>query len=141
MPKTQASYDPTLRERVLPRIGAARIASVEQVDVRRFVADRAKAGDEPGTIRNTLNVLRLVLGVAVSSGAIRANPCTAVRMPRSTRSQMLFLEPAEILELADPITPAYRGLVLSATPVPHSSSPRAPTRRPAWSGSVIPPSR
>lgn len=113
-PKTQASYKSILRKRVLPTFGAAPIASVEQVDVRRFVAERARAGDEAGTIRNTFNVLRLVFGVAVASGAIRANPCTGVRMPRSTRSEMLFLEPAQVLELADAITPSHRTLVLVA---------------------------
>jgi len=113
-PKTQASYESILRKRVLPVFGTARIASVEQVDVRRFVAELAKSGDESGTIRNTFNVVRQVFGAAVASGAIRANPCTGVRMPRSTRSEMLFLEPAEVLALADAINPAFRTLVLVA---------------------------
>jgi integrase len=113
-PKTQVSYESILRGRVLPVFGAARIASVEQIDIRRFVAELAKVGDEPGTIRNTFNVLRLVFGAAVASGAIRANPCTGVRMPRSTRTEMLFLQPEEILELANAITPAFRTLVVFA---------------------------
>jgi integrase len=113
-PRTQASYESILRKRVLPVFGEARIAAVEQVDVRRFVAQLARGGDEPGTIRNIFNVLRLVFGAAVASGAIRANPCTGVRMPRSTRTEMLFLEPEQILELADAITPAFRTLVLVA---------------------------
>jgi hypothetical protein len=68
-PKTQASYASILSGRVLPVFGRARIASIEQVDVRRFVAELSHNGDEPGTIRNTFNVLRLVLGTAVGSGA------------------------------------------------------------------------
>ncbi len=43
-----------------------------------------------------------------------ANPCTGVRMPRSTRAEMLFLEPEQILALADSITPAFSTLVLVA---------------------------
>src|SRR5204863_7898763 len=74
-PKTQASYESILNKRVLPVFGNARIAAIEQVDVRRFVAELVKAGDEPGTVRNTFNVLRLVLGTAVGSGAVRVNPC------------------------------------------------------------------
>ncbi len=113
-PKTQVNYESILRKRVLPVFGKARIAAIEQVDVRRFVAQLAEAGDEPGTIRNTFNVLRLVFGTAVGSDAIRANPCTGVRMPRSTRAEMLFLQPDEILRLEAATTPAYRTLVVFA---------------------------
>lgn len=113
-PKTQASYASILRTRVLPEFGPVRIAAVEQVDVRRFVAALADAGAEPGTIRNTFNVLRLVFGSAVSSGAIRSNPCAGVKMPRSVRSEMLFLTPAEVIDLAEGISPRYSVLVLVA---------------------------
>lgn len=113
-PKTRASYESILNRRVLPRFGPARIGAVEQVDVRRFVAELVESGDEPGTVRNTFNVLRLVFATAVGSGAIRVNPCTGVRMPKSKRSEMLFLEPAQILDLADAITPPFGTLVLFA---------------------------
>jgi integrase len=113
-PKTTAGYESILRNRVLPVFGETRVSAITQLDVRRFVADLAAAGDEPGTIRNTFNVLRLVFGTALGSGAIRTNPCAGVRMPRSTRDEMLFLQPEEILRLADAITPAFRVLVLFA---------------------------
>ncbi len=113
-PKTQASYESILRRRILPRFAGARIAAIEQVDVRRFVAELAQAGDEPGTIRNTFNVLRLVFATAVGSGSIRTNPCQGVRMPKSRRQEMLFLDPEQLLALADAITPRYRALVLLA---------------------------
>jgi integrase len=77
-------------------------------------AELVSAGSEAGTIRNTFNVVRLVFGAAVDSGAIRANPCTGIRMPKSTRSEMLFLEPEQIVRLADAITPAFRTLILVA---------------------------
>jgi integrase len=113
-PKTQASYESILNGRVLPTFGKARIAALEQVDVRRFVAELVQEGDAPGTVRNTFNVLRLVFGTAAGSGAIRVNPCSGVRLPRSVRSEMLFLEPHEILRLADAITPAFSTLVTFA---------------------------
>jgi integrase len=113
-PKTQVSYESILNRRVLPKFGAARIGAIEQVDVRRFVAELVDAGDEPGTVRNTFNVLRLVFGTAVGSGAIRVNPCTGVRLPKSKRSEMLFLEPSQILDLADAITPPFGTLVMFA---------------------------
>ncbi|HEV2368326.1 MAG TPA: site-specific integrase [Acidimicrobiales bacterium] len=113
-PKTQQTYESILRNRVLPVFGQARIAAVDQLDVRRFVAELASAGDEPGTIRNTFNVLRLVFGAAVGSGAIHSNPCTGVRMPRSEHQEMHFIGPDGILRLANAIEPHYRTLVLFA---------------------------
>jgi integrase len=113
-PKTQVSYESILRSRVLPVFGNARIAAIEQVDVRRFIAELNKAGDQPGTIRNTFNVLRLVMATAVGSGAIRVNPCTGVRIPKSSRDEMLFLTPEEVLALARAITEDFRVLVLFA---------------------------
>ena len=113
-PKTHATYESILRSRVLPAFAKSRIAAIEQIDVRRFVADLANAGDEPGTIRNTFNVVRLVFGTAVSSGAVRVNPCTGLRMPKSPRKEMLFLTAEQVLDLADAIAPAYRLLVVFA---------------------------
>ena len=98
----------------LPTFGKAKIGAIEQVDIRRFVSDLSKRGAAAGTIRNTFTVLRLVFGTAVASGAIRVNPCTGVRMPRSPRIEMLFLTPDEILTLANAITPRYRVLIIFA---------------------------
>ena len=113
-PKTLAGYESILRRRLLPRFATTPVDALDQLDVRRFVADLAAAGDAPGTIRNTFNVLRLVMGTATGSGALPTNPCTGVRLPRSRRQEMLFLEPPQLLALADAIAPRFRSLVLVA---------------------------
>ena len=113
-PKTRAGYESNLRRRVLPRFAGVPVAAVEGLDVRRFVAELAEAGDAPGTIRNTFNVLHLVFATALESGALRTNPCRGLRLPRSRRQEMLFLEPPQLLSLADAITPRYRALILVA---------------------------
>jgi integrase len=113
-PKTLAGYESILRSRLLPRFATTRVDAITQLDVRRFVAELVDAGDAPGTVRNTFNVLRLVVATAAGSGALPTNPCTGVRLPRSRRQEMLFLEPPQLLMLADAITPRYRALVLVA---------------------------
>ena len=113
-PKTKVGYESILRHRLLPRFGGMAVGAIGQLEVRRFVAERAEAGDAAGTIHNSFNVLRLVLSTALGAGAIRANPCRGVRMPRSPRQEMLFLQPAQLVALADAITPRYRALVLVA---------------------------
>lgn len=113
-PKTRVSYESILQRRVLPAFGHRDIGTVTQIDVRRFLASLAADGDEPGTIRNTFNVLRQVFVTAAGSGAIVLNPCRGVRLPRSTRSEMLFLSPDDINRLAGAITPWFRTLVVFA---------------------------
>jgi integrase len=113
-PKTRAGYESILQHHVLPVFAAARIAAVEQVDIRRFVAELAHSGAAPGTIRTVFNVLRLVFATAAGSGAIKVSPCKGVRLPRSERDEMLFLAPEQIVRLARAITPPYGTLVTFA---------------------------
>lgn len=80
-PKTQAGYESILCRRILPYFAGVPIGGVHQIDVRGFVAGLAQTAEEPGTVRNTFNVLRLVFATAVTSGAIRSNPCEGVWMP------------------------------------------------------------
>jgi hypothetical protein len=68
--------------------------------VLAFVADMQREGVAAGTIRNIRDVLRLVLGLAVKSGALKANPVTDVEVARATRTEMIFLEPHQIMALA-----------------------------------------
>ena len=110
-PKTRAGYESDLRVHVLPVFGDLPIGSIQQVDVRRFVADLAATGAAPGTIRNARKVLRLVLAAAEGSGAIRGNPCNGVRVPASPKAEMAFLTADEVEALARAIDPRYSTLI------------------------------
>jgi len=110
-PKTRAGYESDLRVHVLPVFGERAIGSIQQVDVRRFVADMLSAGSAPGTVRNARKVLRLVLATAEGSGAVRGNACNGVRVPASPKADMVFLGPEEIEALARAIGPRYDTLV------------------------------
>src|SRR4051812_34885795 len=65
----------------------------------------------PGTVRSARKVLRLVLGTAVESGAIKANPCDGVRIARSDPEEMQFLTMDELLRLADAMKRPEYGLL------------------------------
>ena len=110
-PKTRAGYETDLRVHVLPVFKERAIGSIQQVDVRRFVADMIAAGAAPGTVRNARKVLRLVLATAEGSGAIRGNPCNGVRVPASPKADMVFLDPDEVERLARAIEPTYATLI------------------------------
>lgn len=110
-PKTRAGYATDLRVHVLPVFADLSVGSIQQVDVKRFVADMLAEGAAPGTVRNARKVLRLVLGTALGSGAIRANPCDGVRVPASPKTDMVFLAPEQVEALAQAIEPEYATLV------------------------------
>ena len=110
-PKTRAGYESDLRVHVLPAFGNRPIGSVQQVDVKRFVADMVAAGSAPGTVRNARKVLRLVFATAEGSGAIRGNPCNGVRVPPSPKADMVFLTAEEVEGLAAAIDSRFSTLV------------------------------
>lgn len=110
-PKTRVGYASDLRVHVLPTFAGRAVGSIQQVDVRRFVADMVANGAAPGTVRNARKVLRLVLNTAEGSGAIRSNPCNGVRVPASPKVEMVFLSAEEIEALAAAIDPRYATLV------------------------------
>lgn len=109
--RTRAGYVAALRTHVLPVFGELPIARIEQVDVRRFVADMIAGGAAPGTVRGARKVARPVFASAVGSGAIKVNPCDGVRVPRSDRHEMIFLSTAHVEALAESITPPYGVLI------------------------------
>lgn len=109
--KTQVDYEAALRNHVLPVFEKRSVASIQQVDVRRFIAAMTDAGAGPGTVGAARKVLRLVLNTAAGSGAIRANPCDGVRVAHSPKEPMLFLTAEEVERLASTITAPYGTLV------------------------------
>ena len=85
-----------------------------RTDVACFVAEPSASGIGPGTVRSIVSVLRLVFATALGAGAVTENPAVGVRLPRSGVSEILFLEPEQVVALADAIESRYRTLVLFA---------------------------
>jgi integrase len=99
-PKTRAGYDGILRTRLLPRFGPRGLASIQPVEIRRFIADLQADGIAPRTIRNTYRVLHAVMGSAVENRRIGQNPCVGVSLPAARRRDMLVLTAEQVEQLA-----------------------------------------
>ncbi len=84
-PKTRVDYETMLRVHVLPAFGERTVGSIQQGDVRRFIAAKVSSGAAPGTVRGARKILRLVLATAQAEGAIRARRGISPTLPR-TRS-------------------------------------------------------
>src|SRR5437763_8856651 len=103
-PSAIRSYESSLRTRILPELGAARLCAITRVDVQDF-ADRLQAeGLDPSTIRNTLMPVRAIFRRAVSRGAVAVNPTTGLELPavRGRRDRVAAPEEARQLIAAAP---------------------------------------
>jgi integrase len=103
-PKTRESYESIVHRHLLPRFAATPIAAIDYPCVLAFVAGLQRQGLGAGTVRTIRDVLRLVLGLAVRSGAFKVKPVTDVEVSRTNRSEMIFLDPDQIMTLADEVT-------------------------------------
>ncbi len=102
--KTRAGYESILHAHVLPAFADRRVARIDQPAVKAFLAEMVASGAAPGTIRSIRQVLRLVLETAVGAKALAANPCDGVKLPRSAKAEMHFLNEDEVEDLAAAIT-------------------------------------
>ena len=103
-PKTYVGYESSLRNHVLPVFANRPIADITYRECKAFVDGLLRRGLAPGTAGEARKILRLVLGEALRSDAIRRNPADGLRIPRGTRQEMVFLDPAQVIRLATEIT-------------------------------------
>ena len=114
-PRTRSGYEQILRTHLLPEFGHVPIREITPARVQHFVSCLSQRR-EPGTVRNVYACLHNALNTAVRLRMIPTNPCVGIRLPRSQREEMLFLNPAEIQLLATAI----------AEPRPPSDKKHAP---------------
>lgn len=110
-PKTRESYESIVSKHLRPKFGSAPIAAIDYPAVLSFVAELRDAGCAAKTVRNVRDVMRLIFQLAVRSGAIKTNPVVDVKVARTSRAEMVFLEPEQIMDLAGEVTkppPRYR---------------------------------
>ena len=110
-PKTRESYESIVNKHLVPRFARVPLGAIDYPVVLAFVADLQGAGLGSGTVRNIRDVLRMVLRLAVRSGAIRSNPVTDIKVARGRHAEMVFLDVEQIMKLACEVTappPRYR---------------------------------
>ena len=102
-PKTRQSYEAILSNHLLPAFENTPIAAIDHPRVLAFLADLSTQRGA-GTVKNTRDVLRMVLRLAVMSGAIKTNPVEGARAPRKPHQEMVFLTADQVMTLAEEIT-------------------------------------
>lgn len=97
-PSTRARYEGILTKHVLPRWGRVPLGKISHADVAEWVSGIRLA---PASVQYVHRVLALVLELAVRDGRISRNPAVGVRLPKTTRSEKVFLPRPKVFALAD----------------------------------------
>lgn len=108
---TRRDYERILNAHLLPAFDTRPFASIEPIDVRRFMAEKQAAGQAPKSLQKIRLVLRQVLELARTSGAIKSNPCDGLRLPRAVQMEPIFLSAERVEALAQATRPPYDLLV------------------------------
>lgn len=102
-PKTRESYESIVHKHLRPRFGEMPIAAIDYPMVLAFVAELRENGVAAKTVRNIRDVMRMVFRLAVRSGALKVNPVVDVTVARTHRSEMVFLDPDQVMDLASEV--------------------------------------
>jgi integrase len=111
-PATVAQYESILRLHVLPYLADRRLTSLRRIDLEEWLAILKTKGLGSSSTRTARTLAGMVLGSAVDSGVLPANPMAGLRVPRPPAKARQALTAAEVEALADVIGPQYRALVL-----------------------------
>jgi integrase len=96
-PSAIRNYDEGFRLRIVPAIGASRLADVRTADLQRLVSRWQADGVNPSTIRNTMNALRALYRLARAHGRCHHNPTQGVMLP-AVRGKRDRIEPPDVAE-------------------------------------------
>ena len=95
-----------LERYVLPRFGPLELGEIDHMMVRTWVAELSASGLAPSTTTKAAQLLSKIMRAAVQAGYLPKSPCDGVRLPRIERVEMRFLNPHEVMTLADAMDPA-----------------------------------
>ncbi len=111
---TKTRDESCLRNLVLPHLGDVPIGSVQPITIHQWIAELHSQGYAATTVRKAYEIVSRTFDAAVDLGLLVRTPCRGIRLPRHAQTEKRFLEPSEILDLADAIDPRFCALVLTA---------------------------
>lgn len=109
-PSAVASYESSLRVRVLPTLGGLRLEQITRHGLQQLVDEWAAEGIGSSTIRNALMPLRVVFRRAVRRGIVAINPCDGLELPPPSARRERIASPVEAAALIDALAVDDRAL-------------------------------
>jgi integrase len=110
-PTTRRDYRVLLDRQVLPAFAAARLADLDALAVREWLAGLVDAGLSAKRTRKAHQVLAQVLDTAVDGDKLARNVAAGVKLPKVQRREVGFLDAVQVEALAEAIDPRYSTLV------------------------------
>jgi integrase len=110
-PTTRRDYRVLLDNQVLPAFAGARLADLDVLALREWLASLVGAGLSAKRARKAHQVLAQVLDAAVDGGKLARNVAAGVKLPKVQRREMHFLDAVQVEQLADAIDSRYPTLV------------------------------
>jgi len=112
---TAQLYESALRLHITPVLGDRAIATLRRSDVQAWVTGLAGGGGlGTKTVENTYKLVRAIFASAVDDGLLAVSPCRRVLRAPVVRRQVVPLELARVLALAEAMPARFRALVLLA---------------------------
>jgi integrase len=110
-PTTRRDYRVLLDNQVLPAFAGARLADLDALAVREWLAGLVGGGLSAKRARKAHQVLAQVLDAAVDGGKLARNVAAGVKLPKVQRREMHFLDAVQVEALADAIDRRYSTLI------------------------------
>lgn len=109
-PAVRQSYGSILTSHLVPEFGDMPVASIDHPAILAFLSEMATRR-KPKTVKNSRDVLRQIMELAVRSGAIKSNPVEGTKSAKVQRKEMVFLTSDQVMDLAHAIEhpPVRRG--------------------------------
>jgi integrase len=98
-PSVLRGYETSMRLRVLPALGGARLSEITRVSVQDLADRMLAAGTHASTIRNTMMPLRVIFRRALARGEVALNPVAGVELPAVRGRRERIASPVEAAAL------------------------------------------
>ncbi|GMU80052.1 MAG: hypothetical protein AMXMBFR46_28400 [Acidimicrobiia bacterium] len=107
---TWTADESTLRNHVLPELGAHRIGSITRANLQRLVSTWSETL-RPRSVKRVFGTTRAVFNFAVESDFIAKSPCRGVKLPALDAVRVRHLSADDVAVLAETMPPAHRLMV------------------------------
>jgi integrase len=113
-PSALRGIEEAFRLRLVPDLGARKLAEVQRVDLQRLVGRMQASGKSPSTIRNTINAARALYRWAVRDDLLQHDPTNNLDLPAVRGRRDRIASPLEADALLTALPEAERPLWTTA---------------------------
>jgi integrase len=108
---TADTYNRHLRNHILPAFNNRPLSDIRKTEVQGWVKSLMAKGLAPATVKTAYGIFASALRAAVHDDRLGKTPCVGILLPDVPRTTVRFLEPTQVVSLAEAMPPQYAALV------------------------------